>query len=176
MISHEIASDREIDLHEQTWHEALPAFIAFYNEALHHAASDPIPTLDIIHGYGSTGAGGVLRKRLHNFLAEHARQGRLAFTPGEIADANPGHTLVQPIEPLPGTHDMLAEDILDYCARPRALSKITGKFRRHGEPAVLAAIDSLVRQRRLRPVSKGNRKAYEAIQDDEIRRGDREDA
>ena len=163
MISHDVASAREIDLHEQTWHEALADFIDFYNQALQWAAGDPVHTLNVIHGYGSTGTGGVLRRRLHNYLAEHARLGRLEFTPGEHADANPGHTLVQPIEPLPGTHDVLAEDVLDYCARPRARSKITGKFRRHGEPAVLAAIDSLVRQRRLRPVSKGGRKAYEAL-------------
>ena len=163
MISHDVASDRELDLHEQTWREALPAFIEFYNQALLHADGDPVHTVDVIHGYGSSGAGGVLRKRLQNYLREQADRGRLEFAPGDHADGNPGHTIVLPIEALPGTHDMLAEDVLDYCARPRPLSKITGKFRRHGEPAVLATIDSLVRQRRLRPVSKGSRKAYEAI-------------
>ena len=82
MISHEIASGLEIDLHGKTWHEALPEFIAFYNEALHHAGGGPAARLNVIHGYGSTGAGGVLRKRLHNYLAEQARLGRLEFTPG----------------------------------------------------------------------------------------------
>ncbi len=162
MISHEIASDHEIDLHEKTWTEALPEFIAFYNEAVQRAGGPPA-RLNVIHGYGYSGTGGVLRKRLQNFLKEHALQGRLEFTPGEHADANPGHTVVQPLQPLPATHEMLAEEIWAYCQRPRTLSKISGKFRRHGEPSVKAVIESLVRQQRLRMVGKGSRKTYEAV-------------
>lgn len=163
MISHEIASEHEIDLHEKTWHEALPEFIAFYNEAIQRSAGGPSARLNVIHGYGSSGTGGVLRKRLHNFLKDHALQGRLEFTPGEHVDANPGHTLVQPLQPLPATHETLAEEIWAYCQRPRTLSKISGKFRRHGEPTVKAAIEPLIRQRRLRVVGKGSRKTYVAI-------------
>ena len=162
MLAPDVEFEPEIDLHALTWHEALPAFILFYNEAIQHAAGGPAGRLDVIHGYGSSGAGGVLRKRLRNFLEEYAAQGRLECTPGEHADANPGHTLVLPIKPLPNTHEMLAAEILDYCARPRTFSKIGGKFRRHGEPTVKAAIDSLVRQRRLRTTGKGSRKVYEA--------------
>ena len=155
-------SDHTLDLHGQTWREALPDFIAFYNQALARAGGLAPQSLDIIHGYGSTGNGGVLRTRLRNFLAERAAQGRLDFTPGENVDANSGHTLVTPIAPLPAAHEMLAEEILAYCARPRPLSKISGKFRRDGEPALKAAIDTLVKQRRLRPVTKGARKAFQA--------------
>ncbi len=165
MSSSQAESDHTLDLHGQTWHEALPDFIAFYNQALARAGGFAPETLDIIHGYGSTGNGGVLRTRLRHFLAEHAAQGRLDFTPGENIGANPGHTLVTPIQPLPAAHEMLAEEVLAYCARPRTLSKISGKFRRHGEPAVKTAVDTLVRQRRLRPVARGTRKAYAAIQD-----------
>lgn len=162
MIGCDIGSDREIDLHERTWYEALPAFVALYNEVVQRAAGGAAGTLDVIHGYGSTGTGGVLRKRLQNFLQEQARQGRLEFTPGEHVDANLGHTLVQPIQPLPAAHEMLAEEVWSYCQRPRTLTKISGKFRRHGEPSVKAAISSLVRQRRLTMVGKGSRKTYEA--------------
>ncbi len=152
----------EIDLHELTWQEALPAFIDFYNESIRQAAGGPAVRLDVIHGYGSSGAGGVLRKRLRVYLQEHAAHGRLEFTPGELADANPGHTFVLPYQPLPSASDLLAAGILAYCARPRTLSKISGKFRRHGEPTVKATIDSLVRQRLLRTAGKGSRKVYEA--------------
>lgn len=162
MISNHVASAHELDLHEKTWHEALPEFIAFYNEAIQRAAGPPA-RLNVIHGYGSSGTGGVLRKRLRIFLQEQADHGRLEFTPGEHTDANPGHTLVQPIQRLPATHETLAEEIWTYCQRPRTLSKISGKFRRHGEPSVKAAIASLARQQRLRMVGKGNRKAHEAI-------------
>ena len=163
MLAPDVDFEPEIDLHALTWHEALPAFIAFYNEAIEQAAGSPAGRLDVIHGYGSSGAGGVLRKRLRNFFQEHADHGLLEFTPGEFTDANPGHTLVLPIKPLPNTHEVLAAEILDYCVRPRTLSKIGGKFRRHGEPTVKAAIDSLVRQRRLRTTGKGSRKTYEAV-------------
>ncbi len=152
----------EIDLHELTWQEALPAFIDFYNESIRQAAGGPTAVLNVIHGYGSSGLGGVLRTRLRSFLAEHAFHGRLEFTPGEQTGANPGHTLVLPHQPLPSASDLLAADILAYCARPRTLSKISGKFRRHGEPTVKATIDSLVRQRLLRTAGKGSRKVYEA--------------
>ncbi len=163
MLAPDIDFEPEIDLHELTWHEALPVFIAFYNDAIEQAAGGPAGRLDVIHGYGSSGAGGVLRKRLRNFLQEHAAQGRLEFTPGEHTDANPGHTLVLPIQPLPVMDELLAAEVLAYCVRPRTLSKISGKFRRHGEPAVKAVIASLVRRRRLRMVGKGSRKTYEAI-------------
>ena len=163
MITHETGSAHELDLHEQTWHEARQDFIEFYNDWLRGAGVGPAAAIDVIHGYGSSGAGGVLRKRLRIFLAEQALQGRLEFIPGERVDANLGHTVVRPIAPLPVAFDLLAGEILIYCARPRTLSKITGKFRRHGEPAVKAAIDSLVRQRRLRAVGKNSRKTYEAI-------------
>ena len=163
MISNHVESEQDLDLHEKTWNEALAEFIAFYNQAIQRAADVPQSRLNVIHGYGSSGAGGVLRKRLRNFLQEQSAAGRLEFTPGEHADANPGHTLVQPLLPLPATHEILAEEIWAYCKRPRTLSKISGKFRRHGEPAVKAAIESLVRQRRLRLAGKGSRKTYEAI-------------
>ena len=163
MISRSVASHLELDLHELTWQESLPAFIAFYNEAIQRAAGGSAERLHVIHGYGSSGEGGVLRSRLHRFLQEHAAQGRLDFTPGENADANPGHTFVLPIRPLPELDELLAEEVLAYCALPRTLSKLCGKFRRHGEPAVKAVIASLVRQRRLRMTGKGSRKTYEAI-------------
>ena len=163
MTIHDVGSAHELDLHELTWQEALQDFIGFYNEWLQGSAGGPAAAVDVIHGYGSAGSGGVLRKRLQQFLARQADEGRLEFTPGEYVDSNLGHTVVRPIAPLPEAHELLAEEVYAYCERPRTLSKITGKFRRRGEPAVKAAIDSLVRQRRLRSSGKGSRKAYEAI-------------
>ena len=163
MAIHDVRSAHELDLHEQTWQEALQSFIEFYNDWLQGAGSGAAAAVDVIHGYGSAGCGGVLRKRLQSFLAQQAGLGRLNFTPGEFVDSNLGHTVVRPIAPLPESHELLAEEVFAYCERPRALSKITGKFRRHGEPAVKAAIETLVRERRLRSNGKGSRKAYEAI-------------
>jgi len=139
----------KLDLHGQTWHEALPAFIDFYNDAVRRPGGGSGLRLEIVHGYGSTGVGGVLRTRLRKFL--ESQSDKLTFTPGEHFDGNHGHTVVVPQTPLPDTVSLLAEDILEFCATGKSQSKIVGKFRRHGQPSVLEAIRSLESQKRLRP-------------------------
>ena len=148
-----------LDFHGRTWSESLTELIATYNRVL--ASGSPVELLDIVHGYGSTGTGGTLRRRVRSFLS--AQSQRLEFKTGEETDGNPGHTLVLPIQPLPEVNDLLAEEILEYCETARAQSKITGKFRRHGDPSVIQAIRSLERQGRLRAVRRGRNKAYEAM-------------
>jgi hypothetical protein len=147
-------NNRIVDLHGMTWLEALPAFIEFYNNAV---ARGDKARLEIIHGYGSTGEGGVLRKRLHGFL--EGRAGSLEVH----TDNNPGHTFITPKAALPDTVDMLCEEILAYCDTPKPQSKIIGKFRRSGQPEVLGAIRTLESQRRLTTRLKGKLKVYEAV-------------
>lgn len=148
-----------IDLHGMTWSEALAELVDAYNRTLRSGSLSE--TLDIVHGYGSTGTGGAMRIRVRSFLQIHST--RLEYVPGETADNNPGHTLVLPIEALPAVGDLLAEEVWEYCETARTQSKITGKFRRHGDPKVIQAIRSLERQGRLRAVARGRIKAYEAV-------------
>ena len=89
----------EIDLHGRTWLEAQEEFIAFYNHVLEGTGDTTGVQLSVIHGYGSTGEGGVLRKRLRGFLQRFADY--LEFVPGEQLDGNPGHTVVAPLQQLP---------------------------------------------------------------------------
>ena len=152
---------RELDLHGQTWSEALAAFVEFYNAAVQETGGHGAGSLDIVHGYGSTGPGGVLRTRLRAFLQRH--EDRLEFMPGESIDGNQGHTIVVPMQPVPSTEDALAEQVWAYCERAKGRSKIIGKFRRHGEPRVIEAIRALEQQKRLRTVNKGRVKSYEAV-------------
>ncbi len=147
-----------IDFHGKTWSESLAAFIDLYNRSVHAGGSGSV---DVVHGYGSSGAGGVLRTRIRAFLEKHPQ--RLQFKPGEELDGNPGHTLVVPLQRLPDTGELLAEQVWEYCERPRTLNKITGRFRRHGDPQVLQAIRSLEAQRRLRATNRGRVKVYEAV-------------
>lgn len=148
-----------VDLHGKTWAEALGDFISFYNASVPDRASSA-PTLEVVHGYGSTGSGGVLRTRLRSFLGKYPEC--LEFTPGEEIDDNPGHTFVTPKTRLPGTGGLLAEQVWEYCENPRTVTKITGRFRRHGDPEVQKAIRTLEKQRRLTPVFKGKFKEYQA--------------
>ena len=148
-----------IDLHGRTWSEALIELIATYNRTLATGPSSEV--IEVVHGYGSTGTGGSLRRRVRSFLASHSD--RLEFQSGEDTDGNPGHTMVLPVQPLPEVSDLLAEQVLEYCETARTQSKIAGKFRRYGDPTVIKAIRSLEKQGRLRAVNKGRNKAYEAI-------------
>lgn len=149
--------NRTLDLHGLIWDEALAAFVAFYNDARRQSGGK----LDVVHGYGSTGTGGVLRQRLRAFLQKN--NDRLEFFPGEQVDGNPGHTVIVPLKPLPSASDTLAEQVWSYCASPKSLEKITGEFRKFGQPEVLRAVRELEGQRRLRTVVKGAHKLYQAV-------------
>ena len=142
-----------LDLHGMTWLEALPAFIQFYNSAV---ARGDKAKLEVVHGYGSSGEGGVLLKRTRAFLESHAESLEV------YTDSNPGHTFVVAKTALPDTVDMLCEDILAYCDTAKPQSKIIGKFRRSGQPEVLQAIRTLESKRRLTARLKGALKVYES--------------
>ena len=147
-------NNRTLDLHGMTWLEALPAFIEFYNGAV---ARGDRAKLEIVHGYGSTGEGGVLLKRIRAFLESHAESLEVQ------TDSNPGHTFVVSKAALPNIVDMLYEDILAYCDTAKPQSKIIGKFRRSGQPEVLQALRTLESQRRLIARLKGKLKVYESV-------------
>ena len=148
-----------LDLHGMTWTEAETAFIEFYNGAVRQAGGNPV-RLNVVHGYGFKGTGGVLRARLRGFLGRYKTC--LEFQPGENVDGNRGHTIVVPLKPLPSLGDQMVEEIWAYCEVPRAQSKIIGKFRRHGETEVLVAIKGLEKQQRLRALNRGAVRLYQA--------------
>ena len=150
----------EIDLHGRTWLEAKEEFIAFYNHVLEETGDTIGAQLSVIHGYGSTGEGGLLRKRLRGFLQRFADH--LEFVPGEDLDGNPGHTVVAPLQQLPDKDGLLADEIWSYCERPRSRSKVIGRFRRNGAPKVIRAVRSLEKQGRLRRLSGRGQPLYEA--------------
>ena len=150
---------RILDLHGLSWTEAEALVIEFYNQTLRQTAKGTVK-LDIVHGYGSTGAGGVLRVRLRGFLGKYPSC--LDFQAGEKVDGNPGHTIVVAMKLLPSFQDQLSGYICDFCDRPRSQSKIIGKFRRHGEMVVLSAIKTLEKQKRLRSSNQGAYKFYQA--------------
>ena len=150
---------RELDLHGRTWSEAVEVFTDFYNGALRSSGGGV--KLTVVHGYGSSGVGGVLRTRFRAFLQRH--EGRLEFVPGERVDGNPGQTIVTPRKQLPVAEELLAEQVWEYCERPKTMSKITGRFRRHGQLRVAEAVRLLEGQRRLRTAVKGKARVYQAV-------------
>ena len=146
---------KQIDLHGMTWAEAREAVVEAYNESVADGSFD---TLDIVHGYGASGLGGVLRTALRTFLTTHG----VYFHCGEVLDRNPGHTLVVPEVPLPGVPDRLQADILGYCETPKTREQIAGKYRRSGAPAVDAAIKALAGSKMLCVITEGRVKKFAA--------------
>ena len=150
----------ELDLHGHTWQEALQEFTRVYNAAVESAPEIASLEIVVIHGYGSTGEGGVIRHRFRAFLKRFPEC--VEFTPGEEALANQGCTVVKPLTKLPSSHDILEEQIAGYCDYPRTKNAIAGKFRRHGDRRVSDAIQTLMRQGRLCRTRKNKHLVYKA--------------
>ncbi|HAE41211.1 MAG TPA: hypothetical protein DCG57_21645 [Candidatus Riflebacteria bacterium] len=149
----------EIDLHGLTQIEAVETLVKYYNRQV--KAGD-YRRIDVIHGYGSTGEGGALRLRIRSFLARHTDC--LGYEPGEsLRPTNPGQTMVFPAKALPDALDLLGEEILEYCATAKTLSKISGKFRRHGDTRILASLKGLEKQGAITSFYKGQYRHYQAI-------------
>jgi hypothetical protein len=148
----------EIDLHGYTITEALSAFVAFYNARV---ARGNTTHFMVIHGYGSGGDGGQIRRRLRKYLSQYPEC--VEFVPGGQYSGNPGITLVAPKKALPSEEEGLAGEIAAFCASGKSEGKILGKFRRYGEAAVRAQLKELERKGRLRSYVKGRYKYYENL-------------
>lgn len=148
----------EIDLHGLTRIEAIEALIKFYNSRVKKGDLTPF---EVIHGYGSSGVGGVLRARVRGFLESFPEH--LDFDSGKNPfELNPGKTRIIPKKPLPDAVDILSEEILEFCMIGKTVSKIAGKFRRYGEVKVQTAVKQLEKQGRLKVSYKGSLKVFQA--------------
>ncbi len=146
----------EIDLHGFTKLEAIEELVKFYNSRVKKGNLTPF---EVIHGYGSSGVGGVLRTRIRGFLASF--EDCLTFDSGKNPfENNPGITRIIPRKPLPDAVDLLGEEILDFCDTPKPINKITGKFHRIGEVKTLEAVKRLEKQGRIKVSYKGALKVY----------------
>ncbi len=150
----------EIDLHGLTKLEAIDALIKFYNNRVKTGNLTPFY---VIHGYGSSGVGGVLQKKIRGFLLSFEDNLEFDYGNNLYTANNPGITRIIPKKPLPETIDLLGEEILDFCELPKTISKITGKFHRYDEPKVNLALKKLEKQKRIKSFYKGSFKVYQAI-------------
>ena len=146
----------KLDLHGYTAQQALKTFLSYYNRQVRAGVRRRI---EVVHGYGSSGEGGLIRKRLRAFLSSFP--GWVSYMPGENLDGNPGYTLVYPKSLLPEDTDMLQAEILSYCWIARTEEKILGKFRRYGDFEVMVALKELSKQEKLVIKLKGKYKFYQ---------------
>ncbi|MBB5021010.1 Smr/MutS family protein [Desulfurispira natronophila] len=143
-----------LDLHCLQGIDAIDTFVSFYNLRIQSGDTTPI---EVIHGYGSSGDGGVIKRRLRRLLDAHPCH-LTYMTP----DHNPGITIVNPKKMLPYTAGLLTSEILDYCHHPKTKEKIAGKFRQHGDAKVMQAISALQREGALTVMNKGKHVCYAA--------------
>ena len=88
-----MAENRSIDLHERTVAEAIREFVRFYNGCVRSGYRG---RLEVIHGYGKSGSGGVIREELRKYLKAHEEVFG-EFLAGESL-RNPGVTILYPGE------------------------------------------------------------------------------
>lgn len=152
-----MSESRSLDLHEFTVPEAIGAFVRFYNACLRSGYRGRI---EVIHGYGSTGAGGTIRKELRKYLEAHAAVFG-EYLAGESL-RNPGVTILyikETLAPPPrGQGSILffnpaQEAIRRFCNTPKSkdqiLTKLTGRF---GDRVLGAEIRNLVNNGALRAI------------------------
>ena len=145
--------DIELNLHGYTVQEAMETFVDAYNRRVEVGN---LGLIEVIHGYGSTGEGGrAISTRLRNFLKKHPESCEV-ITHIDPYDAK---TVVYPKKKLPERGDSLAERIIDYCASPKTVTNITGKFRRFED--VEGTVTRLVKEKILVVKKKGKYKVYE---------------
>ena len=92
----------EIDLHDKNVNEAINYFMTKYNEILSKGFKGEI---SVIHGYGSSGVGGKIKKRFKEFSEAYTSYFNVSY------NNNIGITIVKPIKQLPN-YDFLFENEL----------------------------------------------------------------
>lgn len=140
----------KLDLHHHTVTQALDLFVHFYNAQLSRGDRS---TIEVVHGYGSSGEGGEIRKRLRLMLERNQR--KLSYEFGDRKTGNPGVTYVKPFKALPTASDALQMEILAYCLTARTEGKIIGEFRNYGQKKVKSILNQMVKNEKLRKFQKG---------------------
>lgn len=116
----------QIDLHGMSPGDALKMLVDRCNELF---AQGHRGWITVIHGYGSTGAGGTTKARVRGLLDRHRDAYDAVFNDG----INPGSTDVRVLQPLPTARSQTTsteEQVLAYCETPKEEAKIAQRFRR----------------------------------------------
>jgi hypothetical protein len=143
-----------IDLHHLSVNKAIRVFIEKYNK--YYKFENQI---EVIHGYGSSGQGGKIKKDFHKFLSKNKE-----FLTFEIG-LNPGLTYIYPKKKLPSYESSLEKEILIFCKLPKSLSKIENKFiKKYSINEIKAEIKRLVKKEKLIESFKNSITTYQHCQ------------
>ena len=144
----------KLDLHGLTVIEAIDRFVTEYNTRVKRGQ---LGCWEVIHGYGSSGDGGVIREKLRAFLEQH--RDKLRYEAGDEY-GNLGWTWVYPKTKLPDHLNRLAVRILNFCSTPKSEEKILREFVGENGLQVKEAIRSRVKSGSLKTLTKNGRVHY----------------
>lgn len=128
----------EIDLHDKNVNEAINYFMIKYNEILSGGFKGEIR---VIHGYGSSGVGGKIKKRFKELSEAYVTYFKVSY------DRNLGITIVKPVKPLPNCDFLFEKELLDFCSEtPKSITKIQNKFfKNHNNNEIKKAVNNLIK-------------------------------
>ena len=141
----------DLDLHGLTVAEAIEQFVQCYNARVDCCWK-------IIHGYGSTGEGGIIRVKLRTFLDQHLD--KLRYEAGDDY-GDPGWIFVYPRIRLPDQRERLAGEIHKFCSDGKIEEKILREFAKSGEYQVKQIVRSLAKQGKLKTVNSDGKLLYQ---------------
>lgn len=129
----------EIDLHDKNVNEAINYFMTKYNEILSKGFKGEI---NVIHGYGSSGVGGKIKKRFKEFSEAYTSYFKVSY------NNNIGITIVKPIKVLPNYDFLFENELLSFCSEtPKSLNKIQNKFfKTHNNLEIKKTINNLIKK------------------------------
>lgn len=144
----------DIAHNKETVYEAMVKFVSIFNA---QAKKNYMKPFSIVHGYGSSGEGGRIKKALYDYLNLHKPACR-------ISAENQGTSIIMPRKQLPDYISIIDEYILEICTAPKPLNKIIGlvfkKYRSFTETSIQKRLNLLIKQGKLRVVIKGNYRCY----------------
>jgi hypothetical protein len=137
----------EIDLHDKTVNEAINFFMIKYNEIFLNGFKGQI---SVIHGYGSSGIGGKIKKRFKEVSEVYTGYFEV------IPNKNIGITIIKPLKTLPNSDFLFENALLEFCSEsPKSITKIQNKFfKSHNNNEIKKTINSLVKKGALTEVFK----------------------
>ena len=144
----------KLDLHGLTVGAAIERFVNDYNARV---KCGQLGCWEVIHGYGSSGEGGVIRSKLRALLEQH--RDKLKYEAGDQY-GNPGWTWVYPKTKLPNHQEQLATSIRDFCSTPKSEEKILHEFAKENGLKVKEAIRIQMKLGLLKTLNKNGRSHY----------------
>ncbi len=141
-----------LDLHNYQTKEAIKETVAFLNSNLNQE-------IKIIHGYGSSGKGGILKEKIRNFLEKNEDKMEIHY--GERLRFNPGCTIVKLKKKITdNSGNDLKDQIKNFCTIAKPKEKIYNKFFKINSQEIDRILKELETEKVLQQIKKRGIKCY----------------